>query len=312
MNVKALASFLLIATQPLPLWAQDPTDVTPEEAAAVGLPAPTTEPSPAAEAPATTEVIDSGDAPADPALDAAGAPPPASPATTPPSPELGVKQATPPPAPAKTHGMSLLLGGGASVGAFFPVHVNNYIENWQNSQGDIVIRQSGETSMLLYMVPRLTATFAPIEYLQLQAVGELGWSPKIAVVTGARDASQFFNFMRFSGGALVNGNMPLTASGRFSLFVGAGAFFHYMTFESYAAAAPGFRGQFGGRYRNGRFAADVFIAYDYVDQDTGKPMNSSKTTNADGSLGTSTSAGTMHLNYSGLMVGMNAYFDVTG
>lgn len=236
-------------------------------------------------------------------------PPPPHAETGPPPPPDRSAEETDPVGPRK---LMLMLGPGFSLGFFYPQDVNRYMENWQDSQADMVVEESGFTGMILNLVPRLAICFAPIEYVQLQALAEIGWGPKIISVQNAD--TEVFHFVRYSLGGTLNGHLPLK-HGKYSLFLGGGVLYHWMRFEDYAADTLGYRGLVGFRIylSNKRFTPEVFVAFDYAKAGTGKPINAAPTTNPDGSIGPTVSSGKeLELNYTGVMIGANFYFKLTG
>jgi hypothetical protein len=193
-----------------------------------------------------------------------------------------------------------LIGAGIGIGIFLPRHVNDYLEDWTSSHG--ATDQVGFSEMLLNFVPRVTATYIPIEYVQLQILGEIGWAPKVMTVTGAgaEEETEFFHYVRYSPGALANFHLPVNAN-RQAIFVGGGVLYHWLRFEGggadYKAEALGYRAQLGYRFYIRAIAPEVFVAFDYVKADSNKAI-------APGEQD-------MILEYTGGMIGGNFYFDLT-
>jgi hypothetical protein len=174
--------------------------------------------------------------------------------------------------------MMILLGPGLSFGGFSPGDVNQYIDD--KVSGYTV--QSGFSGMILNIVPRVTASFSPIEYVQIEAVGEIGWGPKMIDKGSSTD---LYSFVRYSGGVTVTGHIPLK-SYRFSLFGGAGFVYHWMSFEEHAAGTPGARALLGFRMYNKVFTPEIVLMFDYASANDG-PFN---------------------LNYTGVTLGVNFNF----
>jgi hypothetical protein len=195
-----------------------------------------------------------------------------------------------------------LIGGGVGIGFFLPGDVNDYLEGWPQREGGLAVQEVGFTEMVVNYVPRVTFTYIPIEYVQLQALGEIGWSPKVMTLQGegVETKTEWFHYVRYSPGALANFHLPVNAN-RQSLFVGGGVLYHWLRFtagsDEYKAEALGYRAQIGYRFYIRKFAPEVFVAFDYVKADSGKALPDS---NRD-----------MVLDYTGGMVGGNFFFDLT-
>ena len=71
----------------------------------------------------------------------------------------------------------VMLGAGLSFGFFSPADVNTYLEDWLS--GFSAYGYEGTSSLLLYLAPRISFIYAPIEYVQFEVLGEMGWGPKI-------------------------------------------------------------------------------------------------------------------------------------
>jgi hypothetical protein len=209
-------------------------------------------------------------------------------------------------AQAQQKGMSLFVGPGLGLGFFNPSDVNQYMENWLDSQGSYSV-QEGFSGMVLNVVPRISVSFAPIKYLQLQAVGELGWGPKIVMVQNGE--SEFFNFMRYSVGLMVNGHLPL-GNDRYSIYLGGGVLHHWMAFKDYDGSGLGYRGQLGIRFLGRRLIPELYVAFDYATASTGMPLNAGKITRSDGSVAMGPATGEMKLDYTGVTLGAIFYFAV--
>lgn len=183
--------------------------------------------------------------------------------------------------------MKLYLGPGFGLSGFDPDMVNRFIEGWEKSQGTVAA-QSGFPEMYMAFVPRLSLAFAPIEYVEAQVCGEIGWAPKV-VVNASSGESRYFAFTRYSIAGAVNGHLPLK-NHRFSLYAGGGLLYHYLSFEGYSANALGYRGQVGFRIHGRTFVPDIFLAFDYV----------KATTNSH-----------FELDFTSGTIGANFYFDLT-
>jgi hypothetical protein len=137
----------------------------------------------------------------------------------------------------------IMVGGGFSFGFFGPTDVNLYLHQ---ALGNELILASGSERMTVNMVPRLTLTYSPIEYVQLEVLGELGWSPKTFEAESI-GYKMTFDFMRYSVGGTVSGVLPMFDY-RAALRLGVGVMYHHMTIEGYAADTAGFRASFGVRF----------------------------------------------------------------
>ena len=195
--------------------------------------------------------------------------------------------------------MMLLLGPGMSLGFFSPGDVNRYME--QQISGASI--QSGFSGMFLNIVPRISVGFAPIEYVQITAVGEIGWGPKIIEVRGSSSSSETYHFVRYSGGATITGHIPIK-NYRFSLFGGGGALFHWMSFEQFEAGGPGARAVLGFRMYNQTFTPEIVLMFDYAHAKY-EGIISDPYTGADTLV-------SFDLNYTGVTIGVNFHFMVLG
>ena len=207
----------------------------------------------------------------------------------------------PPPRPQRTAArrMMLLLGPGMSLGFFSPGDVNRYME--QQISGATI--QSGFSGMFLNIVPRISVGFAPIEYVQITAVGEIGWGPKIIEVQGSSSSSDSYHFVRYSGGGTITGHIPIK-NYRFSLFGGGGALFHWMSFEEFEAGGPGARAVLGFRMYNKTFTPEIVLMFDYAHA-------KHQGTTSDPHTGVVTPI-TFDLNYTGVTIGVTFHFKVLG
>lgn len=193
-----------------------------------------------------------------------------------------------------------LIGAGIGIGIFLPRDVNDYISDWTSDRG--ATEQLGFSEMLMNFVLRVTATYIPIEYVQLQILGEIGWAPKMMTITGpgVDEETEMFHYVRYSPGALANFHLPVN-SNRQAIFVGGGVLYHWLQFEGggadYKGEALGYRAQVGYRFYVRNFAPEVFIAFDYVKADSNKEK--------------SPGGEDLILEYTGGMVGGNFYFDLT-
>jgi hypothetical protein len=182
-----------------------------------------------------------------------------------------------------------LVGGGLSLGVFAPGDVNDALR-WK-TRG--MVATQGFPDMFLHFVPRVVVGFAPIENLELQLMGEAGWAPKVLTVVNTGH-TELVMFSRVSPGLLVNAVFPNETRKR-AVFLGAGALYHAMSFESYRGSTPGFRLQGGMRLMSQRhFVVDVLGAFDYAVAGTGRPKP--------------TSSAEMFLNYTSVQLGANMYW----
>ena len=151
----------------------------------------------------------------------------------------------------------------------------------------------GEAKMYLNLVPRITINFMPVRYLMIQILGEAAWGPKIIMTL---DDTWTYHYMRYSPGLILNGYIPLGKTGKYSLFIGGGAFYHFLEFEAFKAQGIGGRGQLGLRIDWSVPALEVFVAYDYARGETGQYNYY---------LGHD-----MLLDYSSILIGVNLYFKI--
>ncbi len=305
MPVAVAAAVLMLASrgasgQEAPTAAAEagaaPAEVAPAEGTTGDSPAPTAEtPPPAAETPppaAGTPVT--GTVPPDATMQPAPAvaPAPAAPAPAP-ALEPPVQEPLPPQGPRK---LMLLLGPGFGLSFFYPTEVNDYLEYWVDRIPYAETSEGSTTAMVLALQPKLAITFAPIEYVQIQLVGEIGWAPKVMAVIGGD--SESFHFTRFSVGGTVAGHLPLR-NGKSSISLGAGALFNVLKFRSLQEVAPGYRGVFGFRFYTRRaFTPEIFVEFNWIKADTGRDPTES----IPGEIG--------NLSYISGTIGGNFYFKV--
>lgn len=188
-------------------------------------------------------------------------------------------------------GRRWFVGAGFSLGFFNPGGVNGYLEAYQRDLGP-TISESGFASMVVYLVPRLAVSVNLGKYVQLSALGELGWGPK--VVSSNRE-SRLFSFLRFSGGLLATFHLPLSVLRGDSLFLGGGPLLHHMRFEEFSATTAGMRVKAGYRLYEGIMMIEGFVAFDYARKETSEPMGSGISR-------------LMVLDFSGLMFGATVHF----
>ncbi len=210
----------------------------------------------------------------------------------------------PPSGPRRRFG---LLGPGIGIGCFYPQEVNDYIENWKDLQQAEI--ESGVTGMFYHIVPKVSFVFGPIEYIQIEVVGEVGWSPKFLAISGGQ--SGVFHYMRYSGGGTVTGHLPLK-NGKYALFSGAGALFHYLRFEDYSAWAPGARGVLGFRMYRKRVIPEIFIAFDWVRTDSDQEVVQTIPLTTDDGPAYRDEARQIEMDYTGVTLGANFYFQLFG
>ena len=162
--------------------------------------------------------------------------------------------------------MLFLLGPGFGFSFFGCKEINDYLESWIAEQDAYEADQSS-AKMFLAFQPRFSLTFGPIEYVQIQFLGELAWAPKIIKVIGG--SSESFHYVRYSTGGTVSGHIPL-AQGRRSISFGAGALFNVLKFRDYTEYAPGYRGVFAFRfYGRKAFTPEIFVEFNWIKADTG-------------------------------------------
>ena len=180
----------------------------------------------------------------------------------------------------------------------YPKEINDYLENWASSRSAEI--EDGTSAIVLSLMPRVAITFAPIEYVQIQVVGEIGWAPKVlTLVDDYLDTyTESFHFLRYSTGGTVNGHLPV-ARGRGSVFIGGGVLFNVLRFKSYQEIAPGYRGVMGYRFYSRRvFCPEVFFEFNYIKAETGDEPGAYDPYEIE------------ELNYTSGTIGVNFYFKV--
>ncbi len=188
------------------------------------------------------------------------------------------------------------LGLGFNFGIFVGDDIDQVNDHMyaRVSQDSWSVVTRSETKLFLNLVPRFTVNIMPVRYVLIQVLGEVGWGPKM--IMDLIDQTYTFHFMRYSPGLMLNGYIPLGSTGKYSLFLGGGAFYHFFTFERYEAQGFGGRGQMGLRFDWKSFALEVFAAYDYARGETDR-YNSRIGKN-------------MVLDYSSVLFGVNLYFKI--
>lgn len=191
----------------------------------------------------------------------------------------------------------VLAGGGFSFGFFSPAEVNKYLARQIGTLGV----SDGSSSMSLFLNPRIALSVLPVEYVQFELVGEIGWSPKTfeEPVSGYRKT---YDFTRYSVGATVSGHLPL-AWRRAAIFIGAGALYHHLGIEGYGADAAGFRAVMGVRFFNLRpLIIDLVGTFDYAlatDPDA-DPVDNALVQ----------PSGPLELDYTGGTLGLNVHYEL--
>jgi hypothetical protein len=118
--------------------------------------------------------------------------------------------------------------------------------------------------------------------------------------------------MRYSGGGTVNGHLPLKG-GQLSVFLGAGALFHYLRFEDYSAWTPGARGVAGVRFYVKKIIPVVFLAFDWARSDSKEKVAwLEPVLDADGDVVYQNTYKRIELDYTGVTLGINVYFQLFG
>ncbi len=190
--------------------------------------------------------------------------------------------------------MMIMIGPGLSLGIFAPGDVNDWLDGKFGSS-----TVEGTPGMYINFVPRISAAFSPIEYVQIQAVGEIGWGPKMVQRSGG--SSDIYSFTRFSVGTVVTGHLPLK-NYRYNLYGGAGFLYHWMSFEDFSGDTPGARAVLGFRIYNRTFTPEIVLTFDYarattaienIDPHTGMP-----------------SVRDFTLDYTGVTIGANFHFNL--
>jgi hypothetical protein len=258
--------------QPAPIPYDEENEPTPEPPSATPAP---TEPRP---------------------LPPLGPPPPpvATAPVPPPPPPPAANTAIPPPTrPPPAALRRFFVGLGMAVGFFSPSSVNTYIEDRTHQLGTVIVLD-GFSGMFVNVVPRFTATFVPIRFLELSAVGEVAWGPKSLSVTNG--GSELFSFMRYALGFEAIGCFPLHRHGD-GPFLGAGFTYNWMHFENFAASAPGLRLMGGYRILSGKLSLQPFAAFDWIRGGAGTPISSAHPQE-------------MYLNYTGFLVGFNIHLGI--
>jgi hypothetical protein len=192
--------------------------------------------------------------------------------------------------------MLVLFGPGFGLSFLYPKEINDYLDYWVDNLGTTSTEQ-GSTAIFMALQPRLSLTFAPIEYVQIQFIlGEIAWAPKIMAVVGG--SSESFHYLRVSTGGTVSGHIPLD-NGRKSLSFGAGVLFNYLTFDHIAEVTPGYRGIMAFRfYGRKSFAPEIFLEFNWIRADTGRDPDG----RSPGEIG--------ELDYVSGTIGANFYFKV--
>ncbi|MBN2341177.1 MAG: hypothetical protein JXX29_02890 [Deltaproteobacteria bacterium] len=186
----------------------------------------------------------------------------------------------------------LLLGGGGALGFIYPKEVNDYMADWINAQGDIAVVEEGFTEMILSLVPNISLSYSPVEYVNLELFTEFGWAPKILAVQGGD--SEVFNFLRISPGLNVLFHIPFR-SYRNSFFIGGGVEFDMLKFEDFRANALGARGKLGIRMLSRKTVIDLFAAVLVTKRESDEVSGMS-----------------LELNYTSVLLGTSIYFYLHG
>jgi hypothetical protein len=175
------------------------------------------------------------------------------------------------------------FGAGIDIGFFYPKDVNDYIDR-ELPSGETVFGVNG-----LYANYGLHTTLGYKIYRnwEFQWLVEGVMAPKYVTTT---IGDYYYDFWRLSTGVLVNFHIPLNAIGKHSIFIGAGPFFHNMTFKEYNASTIGARFQVGFSINNYKFNPQIYLAGDYA------------------SANASANGRNLNLNYSCAKIGVNVNF----
>jgi len=93
--------------------------------------------------------------------------------------------------------------------------------------------------------------------VEVQPLLEYSLAPK--VISGA---DKNYNFNKFSGGAIANFLIPLSANRKNSILVGAGIMYNSMSFDEFSASGINPRFQIGYSINNNRFNPQIILAAD--------------------------------------------------
>jgi hypothetical protein len=170
------------------------------------------------------------------------------------------------------------LGGGA--GLFVSArHPNRYMTDWAMRGSDYVVLQQGTQEFVLHYIPQISLDLMPVRWFRLQSSSEIGYGPKAVVVSGGRDSSHLFEFVRFSEVVVANFELPVNTLGTTHGFLGVGGGVHYLDFEEHSAVVPGFRAQLGIGLLQEKLRVDGVIAVDYArgESDRTQTWNSGET-----------------------------------
>jgi len=180
-----------------------------------------------------------------------------------------------------------MLGGGGGLGGIYPKGIHRYVDHWVDSQPGITVSEEGFSEMVLSFVPDVSLVYAPIEYVQFELFGELGWAPKILSIQGGN--GHVFNFLRLSPGAMALLNIPFNDYEN-SIFFGGGVEYDWMTFEGAGGDTMGIRAKAGWRMNDRHATMEAFGAFLYSKAET--------------QLG----GESLELDYTSVILGANFYF----
>jgi hypothetical protein len=148
---------------------------------------------------------------------------------------------------------------GISVGFFNPKDVNDYIKD---DLSQINISETyGSTSMFMYYELQGGITLK-MKRFDINGIVQYAIAPKWIVVLNG-DSKDYY-FSRTSLGVTADFYIPLGSSEKKSLFFGGGPIYHFMSFESYKASAPGIKLQGGISFQFGKFNLQPYLAFNYA------------------------------------------------
>jgi len=158
-----------------------------------------------------------------------------------------------------------MIGGGGGMGLFAAARdPNRYMTEWARVGADFIVLEQGTQEFVLHYIPQISIDFAPTPWLRFQSSSEIGYGPKVVAVTGGRDESHVFEFVRFSEILLANLELPVNERGTTHAFLGGGACIHHLDFEEHSVTVPGFRAQLGIGLLQEKLRVDGVVAFDYV------------------------------------------------
>jgi hypothetical protein len=158
-----------------------------------------------------------------------------------------------------------MVGGGGGAGLFLAARdPNRYMSEWARRGADFVVLGQGTEAFVLHYIPIISIDFAPISLLRLQSASEIAYGPKVVAVSGGRDDSRLFEFVRFSEILIANFELPINDNQSTHIFLGGGAGIHHLDFEEHSATLVGYRAQLGVGLLQQKLRVDGLVAVDIV------------------------------------------------